>query len=356
MAYISPNKALAHIDRLAAWARGDQPAPVTIEWDLTNRCSLGCEFCHFAHTHEKGPWAGKAVLPMAYDSTGDEADTALVIRVLGEAAQSGVQGIIWSGGGEPTLHPSWQEIVAQAGAYDLRQGMYTLGGHLKERSAAHLAQYVDWVVVSLDCADATSYSNEKRVPPARFYAACDGVRWLAEAGQCVVGVSYLLHAGNWRRLDAMVALSRQLGATYTTFRPTIITDVHEPSLVREDVVQWIDDALPEIERISREPDIEADPERFRVYRAKGSHGYPVCYGVRLSTNITPDGRVWLCPQRRGIAGSCVGDLRTESFIDVWRRHPGRYEVDRGCRAMCRFHLMNGVLDEVFKPRVHSAFV
>jgi len=74
----------------------------------------------------------------------------------------------------------------------------------------------------------------------------------------------------------------------------------------------------------------------------------------LNTTITPDGRVWLCPQRRGV--SALGDLRRESFTDIWARHPRTFTVDAGCRAMCRLHPVNETLAALRTPRAHEAFV
>src|SRR5689334_14804502 len=139
--YISPAKVLTHVDRLASWKAGKQTAPVTVEWDLTNVCSLGCTGCHFAHTHVKGPWMGRAVLPLAYEGgTGDFADVALVKRGLRDMKHAGVKGIVWSGGGEPTLHPNWPEVIVFAREVGLEQGMYTLGGHLTHVDAQILAE------------------------------------------------------------------------------------------------------------------------------------------------------------------------------------------------------------------------
>src|SRR5690606_13491515 len=108
MSYIAPSKALVHLDQLAGWKRGDKPAPVTVEWDLSNRCSLGCQSCHFAHTHTRGPWTKRQrALPVLFDAGGDLADTELVKRGLSEMADYGVKAVVWSGGGEPTLHPDW---------------------------------------------------------------------------------------------------------------------------------------------------------------------------------------------------------------------------------------------------------
>ena len=56
-------KLLQHMDRLAVIKTGGSPPPVNVEIDLSNRCSLGCEWCHFAYTHTRGPFKGKRAKP-----------------------------------------------------------------------------------------------------------------------------------------------------------------------------------------------------------------------------------------------------------------------------------------------------
>ena len=362
MSRVAPSKVFAHLDRLATWnakARGDigynsdpTPGPVTVEWDLSNRCSLGCIECHFAHTHVRGPWAGKALLPMAYESTGDLADLNVVARGLEQMAAAGVQGVVWSGGGEPTLHPGWTTAMRLAASVGLQQGMYTLGGHLTPATAATLGDLATWVVVSLDAADAESYAREKNVPADRFDDALAGIRLLA-GRKADVGVSFLLHAANWTDADRMRGLARGLGATYVTFRPRIETDVRTPGTVAGPR-SWVRDAMATLRWLAADPFVECDPERFWQYLHWERHPYETCYGVRLHATVTPDGRVWICPQRRGV--TALGDLRTESFAEVWAKHPGRWTDFSGCRAMCRLHLVNEQLAAVYAPHRHEAFV
>ncbi len=76
----------------------------------------------------------------------------------------------------------------------------------------------------------------------------------------------------------------------------------------------------------------------------------------LHATITPNGRVWVCPQRRGIAGSCVGDLSRESFAMLWARHPGSWNDFSECRVMCRLHLVNEMVAPVFAQPAHAEFV
>jgi cyclic pyranopterin phosphate synthase len=351
--YINPRqKTLRHLDRIMGWQRGETPAPVTVEWDLSNRCYLGCRDCHFAHTHVRGPWASTVrLLPMAYDGTGDLADTELVLRTIADFKAFGVQGIVWSGGGEPTLHPDWRFILRAAKDAGLQQGMYTAGGLLDLDDAYLLGTLADWVVVSLDACDRQSYYDEKKVD--RFQDASNAIRWMSDAKAATIGVSYLLHHENFHRAAAMLTHARELGATYTTFRPTIQTAADQPSVVTGDR-EWIDVAAPILQWLEQQPDVEVDRPRFEAYRDWQGHGYTQCHGIRLNTTITPDGRVWICPQRRGV--TAIGDLRSESFAAVWARHPRQFAVDAGCRVACRLHPVNLTLSALETPQTHEAFL
>jgi len=357
--FIAPRaKALRHIGRLSAWDIGLKPAPVTVEWDLSNRCVLGCQDCHFAHTHVRGPWSIRPrTLPMAFESTGDLADTWLVMRTLVALRDEGVRSIVWSGGGEPTTHPDWLKIIEYAAWLGFEQGMYTLGGLLTDDTATRLAKAASWVVVSLDALDAQTYAAEKGVMPTRFESACHGVTRLI-GHTATVGVSFLLHEKNWSQAEDMRTLARSLGATYATFRPAIRTSADAPGVVLGDrswVARALDPRFPTaLQRVAEYDDVEVDLDRFRAYADWADHGYTQCHGIQLNTTITPDGRVWICPQRRGV--SALGDLRTESFAEIWARHPRTFTVDAGCRAMCRLHPVNEVLASLQTPQAHEAFI
>lgn len=353
--FISPSKVFAHVDRLSAWKHGEKPAPVTVEIDLSNACSLACQSCHFAHTHVAGPWASKRRdLPDGYQVTGKFADWTTLTRALDDMAYEGVQAVVWSGGGEPTLHPEFEAFVFRAERAGLQQGLYTLGGHIDGSLGEFLRSRLSWAVVSLDAPDGSSYAAEKGVHPSRFDDACAGVRALV-GGSCDVGVSFLLHAKNWQRTGEMLALARSLGATYATFRPTIETSPARPSVCDADR-SWVTDALPYLRSLADEPDVEVSPDRFVAYRDWNGHGYGACLGIRLVTTITPDGKVWVCPNRRGVPGSELGDLSHESFGEIWARHPGRWTDFSGCRVMCRLHAVNQVMDRIHTPMAHEAFV
>ena len=353
--YVDPaGKLFGHLDRLAGLKAGHVPPPVNVEIDLSNRCSLGCEWCHFSYTHTRGPLAGKTPKPEGDVPGGDLMPLALARRIIRQLRTYGVRSITWTGGGEPTLHPDFDEIVTYAAAVGIKQGIYTHGGHIDAERAALLKRVMTFVYVSLDAICAKDYKHRKRVD--RFDAATDGVRRLADAeGGATLGVGFLLGPESWPDAYSAPRLVEDLKADYCQFRPAIIYGQEHPGELAENA-EWVDDAITAMRfSISRHDNVEADIPRFQRYRDWRGHGYATCWWSGLQTVITPNGKVWACVNLREHPAAELGDLSVESFEDIWRSRP-LHAVDHDCRIMCRGHIPNLALDAMMAPREHAEFV
>lgn len=352
-ALIDPaGKLLQHLDRLDALKNGRKPPPLNVECDLSNRCSLGCEWCHFAAVHTRGPLANT---PRIKDSVpgGDLMDTGLAHSIIDQLADYGVRSLVLSGGGEPTLHPAFDEIVEHAGQR-LPLAIYTNGAHINEDRADLMGRSMEWVYVSLDAANREDYIKAKRVD--KFAAACAGISRLAQTGGATVGVGYLVTEDNWPRAIDAAELADELGADYIQFRPTILFNQDNPSVLEENTA-WMDDALDALDEVVAECGdfVVFDRDRFTMYRDWTGHPYETCWWSGLQTIITPNGKVFACANRREHADAVLGDLSEESFADVWARHTP-HKVGPSCRLMCRGEVSNRALDQIMKPRPHAAFV
>ncbi len=308
----------------------------------------------FAFTHTRGPLAGKREKPPGAIPGGDLMDTDLARMIVDELASMGVS-VTWTGGGEPTLHPDFDAIIAYGAKKGLKQAIYTHGGHIDGWRAELLKRNLTFVYVSLDAADAEAYKRDKGVN--RFYQACTGIQRLAEApGDATVGVGFLVTERNWRDAAAAATLARDLGADYLQLRPTILYRQDDPD-TPDEATGWMEEALPVLERLAKAWDgfVVADLDRFRMYRAWEGHGYPTCWWSALQTCVTPNGKVWTCVNKREHPGAEVGDLTKETFAELWSRRP-LTQVNGDCRVMCRGHLPNLTMAEIMAPRDHEAFV
>lgn len=354
--YINPGlKLFGHMDRLHAIQRGERPAPVNVEIDLSNRCSLGCEWCHFAYTHTRGPLAGKRDKPSGAVVGGDLMEWDLAARVLRELSVAGVKSVTFTGGGEPTLHPDFNGIVSVADAAGLEIGLYTHGGHMDMARALLLKERCTWVFVSLDECTPATYKASKGVD--RFEAATKGIRLLVEAeGNATIGVGFLIHKDNANQVHEMVRLARSLGVDYVQFRPTIHFEQDDPGALVEADTAWIRRATGMLNAYKHDSFVIADRDRFDMYANWRGHGYSTCNWSALQTVITPNGKVWRCTNKREHPDACLGDLSAESFADVWARSGGPCQVDGACRVLCRGHIANLTLDKVMQEMPHGNFI
>lgn len=354
--FIAPREKLfGHLDRVAEIReRRATSAPVNVEIDLSNRCSLGCEWCHFSFTHTRGPLANKVPKPPDSVPGGDLMDTALAFSIIRQLAEAGVRSLTFTGGGEPTLHPDFDDIVEFASLFDLALGIYTHGGHIDEDRALLLKQAMTFVYVSLDAADRDDYKRAKGVD--RFNRACDGIRLLVAAdGPATIGVGYLVTESNYKKVTEAARLVDELGADYLQCRPTI-RFTHEHPDVPSENTSWVSDAIRELNKARYAlPNVDADTDRFRMYQNWQGHGYDTCWWTTLQSCITPNGKVWACVNKREHAAAEIGDLSAETFATVWARHMA-LPVESDCRVMCRGHIPNLALDELVPVMPHGAFI
>jgi cyclic pyranopterin phosphate synthase len=349
--YIAPSdKILRHPERLAALKRGEVFPPIGVEVDLTNRCNLGCTFCHFGYTHSRGPLAKKfdkdGLLEM-----GDQIDNVMLGRALIEMKDYGVESITFTGGGEPTLYPYFYDVTMFAKDIGFKLGLYTNATLITPELADVIKHNYEWVVVSMDYADRDEYNAVKQVPA--FEDAKHGTRLLT-GGDAKIGVSFLLDwKHNGQSTDEMQMLGRELGADYVEFRPKISYDLKNPSVPNEDT-SWAQKGLRELKLISKLPDLEVRLASFEHY-ANWRREYSICRGILFTGIVTPNGKVWTCVNRRGFPDSEIGDLNKNSFSEVWANQKV-FKVNDQCRVMCRADEINRTLDVLSSPVPHEEFV
>lgn len=343
----SGEKILRYPDRLAEWrSKGRTSAPIGMEMDLTNRCNLGCDFCHFAYTHTRGPHAKHhSGLDM-----GDELDFDLGRRILDELARAGVRSVTFSGGGEPTLYPHFLEMARWARQAGLKLGLYTNGTLVDATLGEAIRELFEWVVVSIDEADSESYQKSKAVDG--FAKACSGLSRML-GGTARIGASFMLRRENYSRAYEMVTLGRALKANYVEFRPAVLYEADNPARASENT-RWADDAATLLQSVRGHSDVVVRWDKFYNY-ARWQRTYSTCSAILFTGIITPNGKLWTCVNRRGYPESEVGDLSKESFVEAWAKVTPVRDFSL-CRILCRGDELNRTLAVLDTPILNEEFV
>lgn len=133
--------------------------PVGAAIDLTTTCNLFCKHCLGTHSRKLG-------LTL---------DTSEVIKIIDLLNDWGVKSVCFAGGGEPTIHKDFHEIISHAGASNMEVGMSTNGLMLKNDKVRNsIVKNARFCGVSVDAAKAETWGISKNVNPDLFYDLIKG--------------------------------------------------------------------------------------------------------------------------------------------------------------------------------------
>lgn len=341
--FIAPkDKILYHPDLILDVLNNNSRIPRHFELDLTYRCNLACDGCHFAYTHTN-----------ANDFSGDM-PVELFSKIASDMSANQVKAVTFTGGGEPLFHPKHLEIFQIAKKAGLDLGMYTNGVFLQGTTAEFVAENFTWCYISLDATNPKEYFEYKRRGRKVFERNIANIKSIAErkGRKANIGVGYLVNQYNLHTLKESVAWLLTLGTDMVQLRPLI--DVGSYAEQRQSSQMkgmgfetdekiwkkhyaWVEKALEIIDTMEGTPCLETSRKKFTDL-LKGKRDYKVCLSTSLSSAIGPHGEVWQCVNRREITK--LGDLNTQNLFEIFSKKPIEFCDLKFCRLMCRNDQLN----------------
>lgn len=333
MTIFGSNKLLRHLDRLGAYQRGEHFAPVTMEMDLTDRCNHACPECAGGRQGGELSW--------------EEAED-----YLRQMAEFGVRAVTFTGGGEPTLHPRLDKLLASAHEKGLDAALITNGSRMTKDLAETVAKCCVWCRVSIDGATPEQFRLTHGVGEKMFDAAWKAVQLLAEArdaanSQLTVGIGYLVDERTKPGMFSAAVKARNTGANYIQFRP----------------FHWHPTPIADILPVLR----QFETDRFRVLsssqkydRPRNGRGYTTCHGSYFCGVIQANAELALCCHYRGMPEYSLGSLRQATFADLWNGPRRKQILDRldvnTCLPLCRLDSINLLLEDAVTEKEHKNFL
>ncbi len=366
-----------HADRLRALAAGQDVAPITVEVDLVAYCNHHCFWCvDPVHKHVT---AGRKFVERLLDEL-----ALLTINGFG------VQGIVFKGGGEPTLHPCFPELVQRAQTLGFEVGIVTNGSRLLRPGWAEaLTRWASYVRVSIDGpTPQTHYRIHGTRDFAQIITGVEHLMSLRLTRYPIVGLSFAMDYSMIDTIPEAIALGDRLGIDYVLIRPPFFEEVGRPSTMtpsqaaelrkaltaaarayigRMDVMvgTWIGDAERMIDD-GLNLGVSGRRDHQLQYDLPIEHRLATCRASPLLAVVAADGQVYGCCNLRFLDQWSFGQVDYERGItlkDIWLGECRRKQLARmhgtECIAHCthpmvRYNEIIEVLCDTEKP--HSAFV
>ena len=324
------NKLLRHPERLARCLRGEEIAPLTLDIDLTNRCNSKCPGCVGMRQSEK-----------------ETLSITVIEKVLNQARDIGVEAVVYTGGGEPTLHPDLLSILDITKSLRLEMAVVTNGIVLIDRLdiLQSIVEHCTWIRISIDAGDREMYKRTHGVD--RYDKVILGLQALSDekkhqSSDITIGAAFLTGK---QTIDGIAACCRDVeaaGADYFYLRP------------------FLGDTTP------------VDIERYRNghnnghFEVIGSKAYDHLEDKRKSYSkcgfgwwvsvIMADGTVTWCCRTRCNPKYTLGNIYDDDLETILKRRKD-IEVDfKDCTILCRGDEVNKFLESAQKKVMHEEFL
>lgn len=332
--------------------------PVSINLDLTSACNFRCPHC----------------VDSGIINTGDTLDLDTVRQSIDTLKDKGLLSVILIGGGEPTLHRDFEEIVRFSKERHLQVGIATNGSRLERvEKVAELLEDGDWLRLSLDTAREETFrkahlpassvtlgkilenaSRIKKVNPKislgySFVIVWDGIRYNGHE-----------LTPNMDEIPGAVSLAREYSFDYVSFKPCLLRlegsgkeslfdppDPEREKKVVRDIQTKIDEAdglqgptLRILKSVNLQAMLEGTLHELKVQPR-------VCHSQFFRTVLAPSG-VFHCPALRGVALGRIsgndGYRDAESFLETHRsldRSIKTFNAAQECSVVvCFYHHVN----------------
>lgn len=261
----------------------------SVLFEITHRCPCNCKHCFLL----KPPR--------------NELSLAEIKDLFRQLADEGVIELALSGG-EVFIRKDFPEILAAAAARGFILNVLTTGISIG-RKEADLLKKCGCRNIELSLLGATPETHDGIMRhPGAFRALLKAITYLKETG-IVIALKSTIMEENYRELDAMASLSRDLGAYYSASLSL------SP---RED-----GDTAPQKLAISEDHIAHLNPEHLDgamiPLETKEIQANFVCRAGSTIAGISPEGDIFPCILLR----QTVGNIRSQTLQEIWHLSPHR---------------------------------
>ncbi|OPX30073.1 MAG: hypothetical protein B1H08_02540 [Candidatus Omnitrophica bacterium 4484_171] len=232
--------------------------PAYILFDLAGKCNVDCVYCRRFSPWNKDYWKGK------HPEVSGFLNFDVVKNVLGDAKEMGVETILLVGGGEPTLHPRFIDIIKEIQKAGMKFNFSTNGLLLNLYNDYLVGNNCESVTVSLSFASERSFRLLRPHTGVRAMRTIENnVKALSElkhkrlAQTPAIIALYAITKYNYKEIPQMCVHAKRLGADIIWYQLVHLEDFSKDKLYMDNKeFSEVKELLVEAEEKSRELNIK----------------------------------------------------------------------------------------------------
>jgi len=354
------HKMMHHLDRIAAWQKGERFAPIHIDMGLTKFCDTACIYCYaVVQNMTKGAMIGRDAF----------------LRYVEDCGRLGVRSLGFIGDGEPTLNPAVYDATVLAKKVGVDTSMATNGISLDMDRAHDLLANMTWIRFNLSAGTPEGFRRVHQSTESNFHMLMEKIKELVRIKKennypCTLGLQMVLIPECYEEVIPEAKLGAELGVDYYVIKHCSDSEYKEIGIDYKSYLT-VGDILKEAESYSNDSYV-VQAKWSKIFAAgesdlykDGYRKYDVCHGTPFLLQISGNGKIYPCGPFFNKERFYIGDLHTDSFYDLvmsdhyWNVHKDVVEsvdVHKDCAIGCRQDYVNKFLWDLSNSPEHVNFI
>ena len=306
----SPYKVLKYSERIKELQEGKTTRPIKANIRLHGLCNADCSFCHCEMVDDAGQWGAGG------GKKGLEFKTEPLLKFFEDFASLGGESVVLTGG-EPTIHPDFEQIIDKINEMGLKWGMYTNALLIKRYYES--LKTATWIRVSLD---PIFFRNKQKLLPVIKSLSAHGVFVSTSIVVCNTANKSITAA----QLPEVIKTLIENGIKILRISP----DHYLKQIEKRELASQ----LKKIKKENTGINIILQDEK---YEAKNLPIGKPCYYSEFQFRIDCSGMVFPCPSPvlgTGNGEFSYGNLYEKSFLEIWKTVKPKFIINKTCEMFC----------------------
>lgn len=339
-------KIFHHKDALDAIERGEMRAPFYIRLKPTNFCIHHCTYCTYGFGN-----ADDRTMNRDRVNRTDIIPWEKLQEIIRDMGDMGVKAVTLSGGGEPLTYPHIVDVFKMLRDRGVELSLIS-NGQLLSGAVAEQLYEARWIRISFDSPNEEEYLRLRGLHGDEFRIVTSNIKNFAskKSKNCTLGVNYVVSRENYHRVYEAAKLLKELGVDNVKFAAVIKNTPGYHNEIKDDVISQIHRAAEDLSsntfQVINKYEEDWKDKQFT------QQPFDTCYTCRLVTAIAADQKVYLCHTRAYDSKAVVGDLRTQSFKELWfsdatKKRLTELNPKRDCQNFCVYETRNQLIASYF---------
>ncbi|MDD2752186.1 MAG: radical SAM protein [Candidatus Omnitrophica bacterium] len=353
---IDGHKLYWHLDRVLDWQEKKIISPLYLEVSPVAYCNHQCIFCAYDFARQNSL----------------KLKSGIFYKRLKEMAKLGVRSMLYSGEGEPLLHPDIAQFIqiSQKSGIDVALASNASLGN--KQIWQEILPYLTWARFSLDSGSAAVYAKVHGVGENIFAKTINSIQDAVSVKRAkklavTIGVQFLVLEENLKDLENALKVLAGSGIDYLSIKPYS----RHPLMKRgKDVIytpetqSYIEGVLKRNKRLSAGLKVVFRKEAMNKYLIK-ENKFKRCRALSFWGHISARGDFYTCGvfigDKRFKAGNIYQQDMKEILFGSARRKSIQYGGEKlnaswECRLNCRMARINEFLDYLDQKPAHQNFI